>query len=460
MSINFSAFEIGRRALNANQLGINVTSNNIANVNTPGYARQQVQLAESAPLSFSGYQVGTGVSVEGLQSYRDRFIESRLQTETGISGKLTARRDTLSAVENTLQGSETSGLQNALNKFFGAFRDLEANPNSVPLRAITVQRGTALANSFQTTRSQLEQIRSSADGQIRATVDETNSLSQRIATLNGQIRNIESGGGQASVLRDQRGELLNKISELTGSRSVENEDGTVTVTIGEGRALVIGDKANSISVQSVPPDGLSALTINNQPAIFEEGQIRGLQEAIAATTAQIGNLDDLAAEIAQRVNALHTSGTDLDGNAGVNFFDTSQPVTAKNISINPALVANSRLVVASPLAQPAEGGTVAGSIANLLTDTNSTVGTKTGSFSTIFSSMLSEVGEQVRQTDDALQTHNAIVSQIVTQREAISGVSLDEEAINLLRYQKAFEAAARFIKVADEMTQTILSLAQ
>lgn len=136
------------------------------------------------------------------------------------------------------------------------------------------------------------------------------------------------------------------------------------------------------------------------------------------------------------------------------------PLRLRIFPINPALVANSRLVVASPLAQPAEGGTVAGSIANLLTDTNSTVGTKTGSFSTIFSSMLSEVGEQVRQTDDALQTHNAIVSQIVTQREAISGVSLDEEAINLLRYQKAFEAAARFIKVADEMTQTILSLAQ
>lgn len=460
MSINFSAFEIGRRALAANQLGIGITGQNIANVNTPGYSRRQVLLAESAPLNFSsGYSVGNGVTIQGVQSFRDRFIESRIQTETGIAGRLVARRDSLSQVETALQGTENGGLQNAINNFFGSFRDLDANPNSLPLRAVVAQKGAALASAFQSTRSRLDQIRQGADGQIRSAVDEVNSLSQRIAELNAQIRTTEGVGADASALRDQRGGLVNQISNLTGARSTENEDGTITLTIGEGRALVVGDEAFQLQANSAPPLGLATITLDGQPAVFDEGAIRGLQDAISATTAQIDSLDALAAQVAQRVNALHASGTDLDGGAGTNFFNVGNPVTAANISVNSAVTANPRLVVASALNQPGQNGTIAGEIANLLTDPNTTAGSRTGSFSSIFGSMLAEAGEQVSAAENGLQTQAAIIAQATMQREAVSGVSLDEEAINLLQYQKAYEAAARFLKVADEMTQTILSLA-
>lgn len=461
MSINFSAFEIGRRALNANQAGISVTGQNIANVNTPGYSRQRVQLVESAPANFNGYSVGNGVTIAGVQDFRDNFIESRLQTETGIAGRLNARRDALAPVEATLQGSENGGLQNSLNNFFGSFRDLEANPNSVALRAAVAQKGAGIANAFQTTRSRLGEIQLGTDGQIRANVEQANSLSEKIADLNVKIQTSEATGGNASGLRDQRGEFAKQISKLTGARATQNSDGTLTVTIGEGRALVSGEKAFKLTVTDTPPLGLSSIAIDGQPAVFDEGAIRGLQDALGETSKQIATLDGLAASVVSRVNTLHTSGTDLDGNAGGKFFDDSTtPVTAANIKINAAITANPRLVVASPLTQPGQTGTIAGAIANLLTDQNSTVNSQTGSFSSIFSSMISEAGEQVRTADDALQTQAAIISQLTAQRESISGVSLDEEAINLMQYQKAYEAAARFMKIADEMTQTILSLAQ
>ena len=183
MSLNFSAMEIGRRALNANQLGINITGQNISNVNTPGYTRQRVQLAEAAPTGVGGYAVGAGVTVAGVQNFRDRFIESRIQTETGIAGRMSAQRDALAPVETALQGNDNGGLQNAINNFFGAFRDLEANPGSVPLRAVAAQRGEALASSFQATRSRLDELRRGADEQIRSTVSEINSLSEKIAAL-------------------------------------------------------------------------------------------------------------------------------------------------------------------------------------------------------------------------------------------------------------------------------------
>lgn len=459
MGINFNAFEIGRRALTANQLGIDITGQNIANVNTSGYSRRTLQLAETAPTSFSPFAVGSGVSIQGIRAFRDSFIESRIQHEIGIAGYLSARRDALYPVQTALQGADGSGIQNGLSDFFGSFRDLEANPDSVALRSIVAGRATNLANAFNSTAARLNTIRTGTDGQLRATVEEVNRLSDRIATLNVEIRKTENAGGQADALRDSRNELVNQISELTGARTTENDDFTITVTIGEGQPLVSGDKVNYLTVESTPPVGLAKIKINNVDAVFNDGVIKGYKTAISDITTQLAALDGLAAQVAERVNALHTTGTDLNGNPGLNFFDTSVPVTATNLKVNAAIVADSRLVVASPLPQPGQSGTVAGEIANLLTDTNTVVGTRTGSFSTIFGSLVSEAGEHVRHAADGLQTQAAIIAQASAQREAISGVSLDEEAINLLQYQRAFEAAARFIRVADEMTQTILSLA-
>lgn len=452
--------EIGRRALTASQLGINIAGQNIANVNTPGYSRRRVQLMETTQTNLSGVSTGSGVTIAGVQSFRDNFIQSRIQTETGIAGRLTAHRDSLAPVETALQGSESGGLQNALNSFFGSFRDLEASPNSVSLRSLVAQRGVTLSNTFQTTRTRLDGIRHGTDAQLATAVDQVNTLSEGVANLNEQIRSAEAIGTEASGLRDQRNELVNQLAELTGAHSSENSDGTVTLTIGEGRALVAGDTAYPLKAESTPPLGLTVITMDGLPTVFTDGKIAGLQSAINETTSQIDALDGLAAAVVDRVNTLHTSGTDLDGNPGTNFFNNTPPVTAANISVSAAITGNPRLLVASPLTQPGQSGTVAGEIANLLTDPNTTVGTRSGSFSSIFGSMVAEAGEQVRTADNNLQTQGAILAQATAQRDSVSAVSLDEEAINLMQYQKAFEAAARFIKVADEMTQMILSLAQ
>jgi flagellar hook-associated protein 1 FlgK len=464
VSINFSAFEIGRRALRANQLGLTVAGHNISNVNTPGYTRQAVQLSASAPDGSSLGLVGTGVTIDGVRSFRDRFLESRIQSETAISGRLTAQRDALAPVDAAFNETANGGLSAAMQNFFGAFRDLEASPGSVPLRSIVIEKGNALANSFHTTRARLDQIRRETDNSVRATVDQVNTLAQRVAQLNTQIQSAESSGnGEASELRDQRGELVKQLADLTGARSIENTDGTVTLTLGDGRALVVADKAAALTATSAPPDGLASITIGGQPAVISEGRLKGFLDAVGFTGSKITDLDQMAASIVSRVNALHTSGTDLDGNAGQNFFAdpvSGQPVTAANITVDAAVVATPRLVVASPLAQPASAGTVAGAIANLLSDANSVVGSQTGSYASIYGSIVADAGEKVRSADDALSLQAAVLAQATAQRDSLSGVSLDEEAINMLRYQRAFEAAAKFLKVADEMTQTILALGQ
>jgi flagellar hook-associated protein 1 len=465
MGVNFSVFEIGRRALRASQTGVAVTSHNIANVNTPGFSRQKVQLSAAAPdegyLS-TGINIGTGVSVDGIKGSRDQFIATRLQTETATNGRLTAERDTLIPVEVALNESDRGGIGSALKGFFGAFRDLEANPTSTALRASIVEKGNTLASAFHTTRARLVEIQQQSDQDVRATVNTVNDLAEKVAQLNAQIRVAESNNVNSSDLVDERSVAINQIAELTGARSTTNSDGSVTLTLGDGKALVYADQASKLTTANTPPDGLATVSIDGQVAVVSDGKLRGLQNAITGIGDQIQTLDNLAASIAGRVNAVHSSGADLNGNAGGAFFATpvSGPVTAENFDVAAALKTDSRRVVASASGVGGGDGSIARNVAELLSDTTSVVGSTTGSYTNIFAALVSDAGAAVKAADDELITQSAILAQTQAQRDSISGVSLDEEAINLLQYQKAYEAAARFLRVADEMTQTILQLGQ
>ena len=462
MGINFSPFEIGRRALHASQLGMTVTGQNIANVNTPGYSRQSVMLSPSAVDGTNMRLVGTGVSIVGVRQFRDRFVDSRLQTETGISGRLTAQRDALSPVDEAFNEANDTGISSAMNSFFGSFQALETNPNSLPLRTVVVSKANTLTATFAGTRARLTGIRNDADVQLRSEVGHVNDLTQRVADLNVSIATAEHSGASASELRDQRGDVIRQVTELTGARVAEDQDGMVSLTLSDGQALVSGSKATSLQVQDTPPDGLASISINGQPANIADGRLRGLQNSIATIGDQITALDDLAASVATRVNVLHASGTDFNGAAGGNFFavPASGPITAANLAVSAAIKADSKLIVASPLALPTTFATVAGAIGSLLTDSTSTAGARSGSFSSIYGSIVSDAGKSVKTVNDALTTQQAILTQATAQRDAVSGVSLDEEAINMLQFQRSYAAAARFLKIADDMTQTILSLGQ
>jgi flagellar hook-associated protein 1 FlgK len=462
MGVNFSPFEIGRRALRASQLGLAVAGQNIANVNTKGYSRQSVMLSASPGAPTRGGMIGTGVTIDGVRQFRDQFVQSRLQTETAISGRFTAQRDALAPVDAVFNESDGAGISASMQSFFGSFTALESNPTSPALRGDVVAKAGSFVSTLASTRARLTGIRNDTDSQMRASVTQVNGLTAQVADLNLRITTAENSGGSASELRDQRDAVVQQVAELSGARAVEGRDGMVTLTLSDGQALVSGTHSTDLEVQTTPPNGLGTVMLAGQPAAIGDGGLRGLQDAISGTSDQITALDDLAASIATRVNALHSSGTDLNGNAGGNFFEipVGGPVTAANLSISTAIKADSTLIVASPLVPPSTFGTIAGAIGGLLTDPASQAGTRTGSFSSIYGSIVASAGGASRMAEDALATQQVILAQANQQRDAVSGVSLDEEAINLLQFQKSYEAAARFLKIADDLTQTILSLGQ
>ncbi|MBI1764117.1 MAG: flagellar hook-associated protein FlgK [Acidobacteria bacterium] len=459
MGVNFSSFEIGRRALRASQLGVTITGQNIANVNTQGYTRQQVQLP---PIGTNLQPGGSDLGPDGVRALRDNFVEARLNAETGLNGRLTARRDALAPVDAVFNDSNTSGgIQAALTNFFGAFRDLEAQPTSVPLRALVGAKAETLADSFQVTRARLADIRSSTDAAYGQGVDQVNTLTQQVADLNNKISIAENIGEQSSGLRDQRGELVRQLAELTGGRATE-AGSLVTFQLADGKSLVVGTQAFALGTTSTPPNGLTQATLDGVPANFASGKLRGYQDALGEINGQIASLDDLSASVADRVNTLHTSGTDLDGNPGTAVFlaQGGGPVTAANIQFNTALKDDPRKIVTAANGAGTGDATVARALAGLLQDNTSVVGTKTGSFESFYAGLVTSAGQGVHAAEDALSTQQLILAQAQAQRDSVSGVSLDEEAVNLLQYQKAYEAAAHFLKVADEMTQIVLSLAQ
>jgi len=464
MGVNFSTFEIGQSALRASQFALNITGQNIANVNTPGYARQTVQLAAVPGDSTSISSTGNGVSISAVSDLRDNFVEARLQAETATTGRLTAQSNALAPVDSAF--TETSGgqgISSAMSDFFNSFSALEQQPGSLSLRATVVDKGAALGAAFSSTRAQLVQARTAADGNVRSTVDSANKLASEIASLNGSISTAQSAGASASELVDQRTNDIEQLAGLTGARALQNADGTVTLTLADGQALVEGTHAATLQAVSTPPDGLATITLNGAPVNIGDGQIRGLLDAIGQIGGQINALDQFAGSLAQSVNALHSSGSDLNGANGGPFFAVpanGAPITAANLDVSAAIKADPSLVVASARGAGSGDTTVARSIYSLLSETSSQVGSTTGSFSSIYASMVTNAGSIVQSASDALTTQQAILSQTTAQRDSTSGVSLDDEAINLLQYQRSYEAAAKFLKTADEMTQTILSLGQ
>ncbi len=460
MSINTS-LEIGQRALRASQLGLTVTGQNIANVNTPGYSRQDVELASSVVLG-KPQPAGNGVDVVSIKAFRDQFIEGRLQAETANTGRLTAQQQTLAPLEEILNESNSGGINQALNDFFGSFRNLDANPTSISLRTATIENASDLANVLSSTRSRLVDARNSTDGLLQNDVKQVNTLAARVAELNKSIKSAETVGNPTLELRDQRNELVKSLSEFAGVRAIENQDSSVSVTLADGQALVLNDQAFSLEATATPPSGLSTITLNGKPAVIDNGRLKGETDSINYINSKINDLDNFASALANRVNTIHHTGEDLNGVGGGDFFvaNNGGPITAANISVAPNIKNNPSQIAAAAVGVGKGDGSVARQLANLLTDTSSQVGTVTGSFSSIYAGFVADAGAAIKTAQDNLTTQQAILTQTTEQRNAVSGVSIDEEAVNLLRYQRAFEAAARFLKVSDEITKTIIALGE
>lgn len=426
-----------------------VAGDNLANLNTEGYVRRRIHLAEGMP------GLG-GVDVVGVRATRDRLLETRLRQELPAEARDAAIAEALSVVEATL-GAPGESLDAELTAFFDAFQSLASDPSSAVARQGVVEQGRGLARAFNDLATRLDEGRRAADAEIRNSLDEINVLTGQIASLNAAIGSAI--GGDVEALLDEQSRALKSLSELASISVVQRPDGGVDVSIGSGRPLVVA--ANQYALQSSTGiSGFAAVTTWDDVDITAEigrGRLAGfISIRDTYIPAYQSRLDDLAFGVAQEVNAVHQTGTDLNGGTGNDFFAALGVATgaAAAIAVDAAVLADSDLVAASATGAVGDNGTAKAIAA--LRDAPVMGGNAT--FSESWGQLLFRVGNDTVTARAQAKGRHDVANQVSSLLDQIEGVSLDEEAALLLRFQRGYEANAKYFSTIDQLLDTLMGM--
>lgn len=441
---------------------LDISAHNIANASTPGYSRQRAQITAAAPFSLPAFnrtglpgQLGTGVSIVSIDRIRDAFLDTQIAAQVSSGGYWSARENTLNGVESVFPEPSGSGLGSALSRFWSAWEDVAADPGSTAARTAVLSETSSLATRFVRDAGQLRSMITDVDQQVRGAIDEVNDLATRIAALNGQIQGIVVSGDNANDLEDQRSALIEQLSEIVPVQALRLPDGTVEILISgtdlvdhdQVRPLVAGTDVSGHAVPTWSSGGVPDVT---------DGRLAGLLELRDTTlTGYLDNLNQLAKAIADAVNAAHTAGVDAAGNAGLPLFTYVAGSEAGTLGLNAAVGSNPSLVVSAAVAGTPGDASIAARIADLRT--SATFGSGTQTPADAYASFIGRIGTHSRQAAELAGNQALVVGQLQTRRESISGVSLDEEATDVIRFQQAYSASARVITAIDEMLDQLIN---
>jgi len=453
-----AAMEIGKNGLNIYRVATEVTSENIANVNTPGYSRQRVILESAPPTILNGLPMGTGVRISAVERYYDGLLQQQLVNAQTTQGYDTSKSTVLQQIEPVFNEVSNDGLGAAISNYFGAWQDLTLNPAGSAERQAVLSRAQILVDNFHSVSNSLTSTISVQNDTLVPLTKGINATLDNIAQLNGQISITELVNGNANEARDQRDQLVRDLSKQIGITYKENSDGTTDINYADGgAALVTGSTAGSFSlttnagtglydVNVTQPDGTASLVT---PMTGQLGATMALRDTIVP--GYLAQVDALANTIITEVNSIHTSGIQLDGTTpGSDFFSGS---TAGDIALNISATSEVAAAGGSGLMGDNSNALAVAQIQNKLTMSGGTT-----TFNSYFSSMVSQVGLDVLSNKNTVAQNDAFTKQLSTLRESNSGVSLDEELTNLVKYQRSYQASAKLITTATEMMDMVIAL--
>jgi len=448
-----TSMDIAVQALQAEQGALSVTSNNISNVNTPGYSRQVAVFDEAPTFQQGSETIGGGVTLQQFQSVRDQLLQLRLYEETQQQGNSQTQLNSLNQIEGIFS-DPTQGVGGALSAFFNSLNQLSTNPTDSSARQQVLTAANNLANSFHQAVSSLGTIQSGLDQSVPQTVDQINRLTSQIATLNGQVAQDQGLGQDPGTTQDQRDELIRQLSSLVNVSVTQTEHG-LTLTTANGVPLVVAGQSFALQSGTGSTGSQDVFSAQGQDITsqIQGGKLGGtLQVRDQAIPQLLSQLNDLASQFATAFNTQHQAGFDLSGNAGQNFFTPLASATNAAANFGVAITDPS-LIAASSDGSAGSNGNLTPLIAlskQQLPSGSTPVG--------MYSNLVLQVGNLGANAQSDVNASNLSVQQITDQRSAVSGVSVDEESTNMINYQRAYEAAARVVTTVDEMTQTVLAM--
>jgi flagellar hook-associated protein 1 len=455
-----SALSIGASGLRAANFGSQVASQNISNATTPGYTRQAPDI-ESIPIDQGGGAVGTGST-----RVQDQFLERRALGASSYNGEADARVKTLSVLDTVFaDGQGTVG--EALDAFDSSLSDLAATPNSTPVRQVALSRADDLAQSFHRASDALTGARVDANSRISDAVGQVNEQADEVGQLSTEIVAAKASGGDASTLEDKRDVLIRSISAAVPVTVIPKDSGAVTLMISGARTLVAED--SSVHHLIASPDATTGdVRIMRQTAgateditsFFTTGSIGGTVAARDGALTDARNaLDQLATDVTTGYNTVHAAGVGLDGTTGRNLFSVSATVTgaAGNMSVSSDVAGHPEFVAAATSATSLPSDNRNALLLQDVRDQKLGLG-GTVTLQQSFSSMVSAGGTAAKSANDQSTQAAATLGQIDSLRDSVSGVSTDDEMINLMKFQRAYQASLRVIETADSMMSDLMNM--
>ena len=456
----FSGLNTAYSGLSAARKGLDVTGQNIANVNTPGYTRQRVTTSAMGGASIAGRfstgpAVGQGVSVDGIARLGSMQLDTRVRATAAASGFSAVRANALSSLETSLNEPGKNGISASLTEFWASWQGVANKPGDEAAATALIGQATILAQQISTGYEAVEDQWTGAYKQLKDMEAELNGTASQIASLNAQIRTTLASGGSANELIDQRNALTTTIAALAGGTVRESDNGMVDVLI-DGNAIVSGDIVRPVQVAGGIAMGAEAprLEWSHRPGanMAVSGEIAGALSLLAPASdggtlaSAAEGYNNFAKALATAVNGVHNGGTNTAGAVMGDFFSHDTDPAALSLKVIPT---NASGIATGKAGQGAKDNSVADAIAQLGVGKNSP--------DSVWANFVSGIGASARVEMQQAELAGVAASAAVGMQLSNSSVDLDEENLNLLAYQHAYQGAARVMTAIDEMLDTLIN---
>ncbi len=443
-------FDISRRSMAAYQRALDATAHNIANASNPNYSRQRVSFSTEPPEILGGFIWGTGVKIDEILRVRDQLTDSQLRINNHKFYENSQRSSINGQIEVLFSEPSDTGISSLMESFFSSWNELSVTPNSSSLRNDVIHSAQQLASKVQSVYEGLDTIKGDLISDATSKVNELNSLLRKVQTLNARIFEQTTLGYSANDLMDTRDAAIDQISQLVNVNVTYDSSGSAVLSIGGAFAA---DKSNVIEFKLSDVGGnLTLTTLEGNIASLNGGELFALTDTYSKQLPKYQDkLDQLMNTLVDSVNSIHMTGYSLNpAETGIKFFEGYSNGVLK---INDEILNDPNRIAVS-----GDGTEGNGDIAVLIAELSGKKLINGQTLGENYSGLVSDIGNSKMSADQMAESTALVIQQLEMQKASVSGVSIDEEMTNVLRFQRSYDASAKLIKVADEMLETLLTL--
>ena len=470
----FSGLHVGLRALETQRKSLDVTGHNIANANNEDYNKQRAVHKASYPYTAPGLsnhggagQFGTGVEIEEVERVKDQFINSQIFNETQTSGYWEEMERGLEKVEYILNEPSDSGIDSAMNDFWSSLQDLSNNPSDNAARNMVRENAYNVIDSFKSVENQLNEYKESINNNLSNAVENINNITKKMADLNKQIVSVKGSGQNPNDLMDERDGLYKDLSELINVQSREDEQGNLIVST-QGMQLVNGSDAYELEVEAGDPGKFNDTLkhsrtdtelepTNGKVAAWLEMRDNKLNAENKDSV--VAELNDLAKNMVEEFNEQHRKGYNIDTppDNGLNFFEPYDGTSVQSAIEQLDLTSDIKNLntglekIAAGLEEAIGNGENADKLSDIFNQTGDNIESN-------FRKIVTSVGAESSRAQQMNNNQEVVLKQLNTLDRSVSGVSLDEEMANLIKYQQSYAAASKYINKTEELLDSLMTI--